>query len=335
MSNSDLNKKKTKKNYLVLFCLLLIALSSVMGCGVKETDNAKRDAQKMSSAQFPITMKDDLGRQVTLKAEPARIVSVSPSHTEILFALGLSKRVVGVTTYCNYPEEAQSREKIGGFSSPSLEKIVALQPDLVLISSDKQQNLVQGLDNARIPVMAFSAKSIDETYRTIRLIGQATGANDEATALNAGLKKRTDAVIAKVQAIPEEQRLRVYYELWYQPLMSAGPATLVGDIIKKAGGKSITADARENYPEISEEVILNRNPQVMLHTYNHGKKDMPDAVQISQRPGWKDLSMVKTSRIYSLNADLIDRSGPRVADALELVAKLLYPDLFTEESFGK
>jgi len=334
MSNSDLNKK-TKKNYLVLFCLLLIALSSVMGCGVKEADKSNQNVQKILSSQFPITIKDDLGRQVTLKAEPTRIVSVSPSHTEILFALGLGKRVVGVTTYCNYPEEARSKEKIGGFSTPSLEKIVALQPDLVLISNDKQQTLIQGLENSNISVLAFSPQSIDETFTTIRLIGQATGANDAARVLNASLKKRTDAVIAKVRTIPKEQRLRVYYELWYEPLMSAGPATLISDLIEKAGGKSITVDAGENYPEISEEVILNRDPQVMLHTYGHGKKDMPDTLQIEQRPGWGGIAFVKTDRIYSLNADLVDRSGPRVADALELIAKLLYPDLFAEKPVGK
>ena len=324
-----------KRYNLILLCLLLISFSSILGCGGKERGSSSPDVQKIPDKHFPITIKDDLGRQVTLTAEPLRIVSVAPSHTETLFALGLGNRVVGVTTYCNYPKEALSRDKIGGFTSPSLEKIVALKPDLVLVTNDKQQDLIQGLNNAGVPVMAFSPKSIDETFKTIKLIGQATGANDAASTLNASLKKRTDAVVAKVQGIPEEQRLRVYYELWYEPLMSAGPDTLAGDLIEKAGGKSITADAQEDYPEFSEEVLLNRDPQVMLNTYAHGHQDAPDAAQIAQRPGWGKLSFVKTSRIYSLNADLLDRSGPRVADALELIAQTLYPDLFTKESVGK
>lgn len=334
MQNHDLAGHH-KIKYIVLLCLLLIALSSILGCGGKAPGSSSQDIQGNAGQKFPITIEDDLGRQVTLQSEPARIVSIAPSHTEILFALGLGNRVVGVTTYCNYPEEALSREKIGGFSSPSLEKIVALQPDLVLVTNDKQQNIISSLDNAGITVMAFSPKSLDDTFATIELIGQATGANEEASALVAGLQKRTDAVAARVKTIPEEQRLRVYYELWYEPLMSAGPDTLVSDLISKAGGKSITADAREDYPEFSEEVILSRDPQVMLHTYAHGKQDVQGDAQIVQRPGWSDLSFVKTSRIYSFNADLIDRSGPRAVDALELIAQKLYPDLFARESVGK
>lgn len=335
MLNNKLAGIRHIKLSLVLLCLLLISFSSILGCGNKAPASSKQDVQKSPGHEFPITIKDDLGRQVTLKTEPKRIVSVAPSHTEILFALGLGKRVVGVTTYCNYPKEALSCEKIGGFSSPSLEKIIALRPDLVLVTNDKQQNLIQGLDNAGVPVMAFSPASIDEIVKTIALIGQATGANDSASALNASIKKRTAAVVDKVQSVPNEKRLRVYYELWYEPLMSVGPNTLAGDLIEKAGGKSISADAQVDYPEFSEEVILNRNPQVMLNTYAHNNQDAPGLVQIKQRPGWAELSFVKTSRIYSLNSDLLDRSGPRAVDALELIAQTLYPDLFAKESAGK
>lgn len=327
MPNNDFARICPKRIGLLLLCLLLIALTTVLGCAGKDHDLSNRKAQKIADQEFPVTIKDDLGRQVTLQSKPERIISVAPSHTEILFALGAGNRVVGVTTYCNYPEEAQSREKIGGFSSPSLEKIITLRPDLVLVY-DKQQTLIQGLDNAGVPVMAFSPESINETMATIKLIGQATGTNDAASTLNADLQKRIDAVAARVRTIPETQKLRVYYELWYEPLMSAGPDTLAGDLIEKAGGKSITADAREDYPEFSEEVILSRDPQVMLHTYGHDSKDVPDAAIIAQRPGWSELSFVKTSRIYSLDADLFDRSGPRAVDALELIAQKLYPDLF-------
>jgi len=330
LSNNNFAKLTPPKIGLLLLCVLLIALTTVLGCAGKDRDQSNQKAQKIPGQEFPGTIKDDLGRQVTLQSKPERIISVAPSHTEILFALGAGNRVVGVTTYCNYPEEAQSREKIGGFSSPSLEKIIALQPDLVIVSNDKQQTLIQGLDNAGVPVMAFSPESIDETMATIKLIGQATGNNAAAATLNDDLQKRIDAVAARVKTIPETQRLRVYYELWYEPLMSAGPNTLAGDLIEKAGGKSITADAKEDYPEFSEEVILSRDPQVMLHTYSHGNQDVPDAARIARRPGWSELSFVKTSRIYSLDADLIDRSGPRAIDALELIAQKLYPDLFAK-----
>lgn len=332
MGKHNLTFQKLNLN-LLLFCLLLMALSSITGCSGKMPNSSRQD-MPTSATKYPVTITDDLGRQITLKAEPKRIISVAPSHTEVLFALGLGQRVVGVTSYCNYPKEVLSCEKIGGFTSPSLEKIVALQPDLVLVTTDKKASLIPGLENAGLTVLAFSPKSIADTLKTIQVIGQATSANGSATSLNAGLQKRIDAVTAKVQTIPPEQRLRVYYELWYEPLMSAGPGTLASDLIEKAGGKSISADAREDYAEISEEIILSRDPQVMLHTYAHGQA-LPDAAQISQRPGWAELSFVKTGRIYSVNSDLIDRSGPRVVDALEELAQNLYPELFTGESNRK
>lgn len=316
-----------------LLTILFISCLGMAGC---KTESASINNQQKGVKQaFPVAIKDDLGRNVTLKLKPMRIVSAAPSHTEILFALGLGDRVVGVTTYCNYPSEALKREKIGGFSNPSLEKIISLKPDLVFVGNDQQQDLIQGLENVGIPVLAFTPASIDETMRTINLIGKAAGAEREAASLTGSLKKRINAVTAKVSKIPESQKVRVYYELWYEPIMSAGPHTLAGDLIAKAGGKSITADVREDYPEISEELILSRNPQVMINTYAHGYQDVPNQSKIAARPGWSELEFVKSARIYSLDSDLLDRSSPRVADALELMARTLYPELFANEAAGE
>lgn len=329
------DKLYNKKISIFLLCLLLISFSNLLGCGGKSPAPSGLDIQKSSGNRFPLTITDDLGRKVTLKAEPARLISVSPSHTEILFALGLGERVVGVTKYCNYPAEAQSREIIGGFSDPNLEKIVAMKPDLVLATTDKHQNLIQGLDNAGVPVLAFSPNNIDEILKTIMLIGQATGSVGQAEVLTASLKERTDAVIAKVKNIPEDKRPRVYYELYYAPLMSVGPGSLMGELIEKAGGKNVAGDAKEVYPQLSEELIISRNPQVMLNTYTHGIQSVNTIEQIAHRQGWEDLSFIKSGRIYTLNADLTDRSGPRVAEALESIAQVLYPELFGKTLDGK
>lgn len=323
-----------KRNACIWVVLTLLFISCFGMAGCKTKSSAVNQQQQGISQTFQVVIKDDLGRNVTLKSKPMRIVSVAPSHTEILFALGLGDRVVGVTTYCNYPSEALKCEKIGGYSNPSLEKIISLKPDLVLVGNDQQQDLIQGLDNAGVPVLAFTPASINETMQTITLIGKAAGADEEAARLTGSLKKRINAVTAKVNKIPQPQRVRVYYELWYEPIMSAGPHTLAGDLIAKAGGNSITADVREDYPEISEELILSRNPQVMINTYAHGN-DVPDQAKIAARPGWSDLDFIKSSRIYSLNSDLLDRSSPRVADALELMARTLYPELFAKESAGE
>ncbi|NLG32472.1 MAG: cobalamin-binding protein [Syntrophomonadaceae bacterium] len=329
----DQDKTFNRKTVL-LFLWLMLIIATLAGCNEKANISDHSNEPSSSDKDFPVTVTDGLNRKVTIETKPARIVSVAPQHTETLFALGLGERIVGVTDYCNYPEEAQTLEKIGGFSDPNLERIVSLKPDLVVATADQHQDIIQGLNNVGIPVLAFSPHSIEGIIHTIAVIGQATGNTAAATALNNRIQQRIDAIIAKVRDIPEEQRPRVYYELWYEPLMSVGPNTLISDLIKTAGGISITSDAKEDYPTFSEEILLSRDPQVMLHTYGHGNQMVPTAEQIASRPGWERLSFIKAGRVYSLNADLVERSGPRVVDALELIAQALYPHFFTESLDG-
>jgi iron complex transport system substrate-binding protein len=329
------HQDRTFKRKIVLGVLwLMLIVVTLAGCHQNANISDPWNEPSLSDKGFPVTVTDGLNRKVTIETKPARIVSVAPQHTETLFALGLGERIVGVTAYCNYPEEAQTREKVGGFSDPNLERIVSLKPGLVVATADQHQDIIQGLNNVGVPVLAFSPHSIEEIIHTIAVIGQATGNTEAATALNNRIQQRIDAVIAKVKDIPEEQRPRVYYELWYEPLMSVGPNTLISDLIKTAGGISITSDAMEDYPTFSEEILLSRDPQVMLHTYGHGDQMVPTAEQIASRPGWERLSFVKAGRIYALNADLLERSGPRVVDALELIAEALHPHLFIDSLDG-
>jgi iron complex transport system substrate-binding protein len=276
---------------------------------------------------FPLSFKDDLGRKVTLKAAPQRIVSLLPSNTEILFAVGAGQQVVGVTSYCNYPPEAAKKEQVGGITtkSLSLEKIVALQPNLVLAAS-AQADIIPTLEKAGLTVMALKPATFDDIYANIEQVGQATGHSDQAKTLTAGLRQRVEAVKAKINAIPADKRPTVFYEVWHDPLMTAGPHTFIGQMMTLAGGKNIFNDVTEDWPQVSAEVIVQRNPTVIVGPTDHS--DQLTAAAIAGRSGWANLDAVKNNRIYILNGDAISRPGPRIVDMLEELARKFYPNLF-------
>lgn len=311
--------------YLVLFSWLLVffLMVTAAGCGGKVSG---KSASEQGSEDFPVTIIDDMGRKVTLASEPQRLISLAPSHTEILFALDLGDRVVGVTTFCDYPEEAKSRAKIGGFSSPSLEKIVALEPDLILATSMHQQ-IIGSLEDAGLAVLVFCPRKVADIMHTIEVVGQATGRQQKANLLIEDMEERVNEIKSKVSAVPEAERPSVYYELWYEPLMTVSSNNLIGELIELAGGRNIAADTGKEYPQLSEEVIIANNPDIMLHSYGHGDEKVPDAEEIAARKGWENLSFVKNKRIYQINADIVSRSGPRIVQALEEMAAIFHPDL--------
>ncbi len=279
------------------------------------------------TAAFPLSFKDDLGRAVTLKAAPQRIVSLQPSNTEILFAIGAGQQVVGVTSYCNYPPEATKKEQVGGITieSLSLEKIVALQPDLILAVGE-QADIIPTLEKAGLTVVILKPATFDDIYANIELVGQATGHFDQAKTLTTALRQRVEAVKAKVNTIPADKRPVVFYEVWHDPLMTAGPHTFIGQLITLAGGKNIFEDVTEDWPQVSAEVIIQRNPAIIVGPSNHS--DQLSTAIIAGRSGWANLDAVKNNRIYILNGDAISRPGPRIVDMLEELARKFYPDLF-------
>ena len=279
-------------------------------------------------AAFPVTLTDDLGREVTVPARPQRLVSLAPSNTEILFAIGAGDQVVGVTEYDNYPPEAQTREKVGGFSAKtiSIEKIVALKPDLVFSAGSIQQPVIEALEQAGIPVFALDPQGLEGVYANIEAAGRLTGHQAEAAKLIADMKARVAAVTEKTQALPEDQRPTVFYEVWHEPLMTAGPKTFIGELIALAGGRHLFADVEEDWPQVSSEEVVKRNPDVILGPDSHGDELTPE--KIAARPGWKTIRAVQEGRIYLINGDIVSRPGPRLVDALEQIARALHPELF-------
>lgn len=281
-----------------------------------------------SSVSYPLTITDSLGREVTLTAQPSRIISLAPSNTEILFAVGAGDALVGVTKYCNYPEAAKSIDQIGGFSAKtiSIETIVALKPDVVFSGDESQQTVIDALAQANIPVIAIKAENFAAVYENINLIGQATNHPTEAAQVVAKMQARIDAVTAKISTLAVADKLTVFYEVYDEPLMTAGPQTFIGQMVELAGAINIFADVSEEYPEISAEEVVNRQPAVIIGPESHGDKLTIDL--IAQRPGWSQIKAVKDGKIVVLNGDMLSRPGPRLADALEALSQALYPELF-------
>jgi iron complex transport system substrate-binding protein len=277
---------------------------------------------------FPLTITDSRGVAITVEAPPNRVVSLSPSLTEILFAVDAGKAVNGVTTYCNYPEEALGIDQIGGFSAKtiSIEKIVSLEPDLVFADNSRHGSVIESLENYGIAVISTNATSIEDCYHIIEMVGAATGNRDSALSLISDMMTRIAKVTEITNKIPREKRPRVFWEVFDEPLMTAGPSTFIGQLIDLAGGSNIFSDVAESWPQISHEVLLARDPEVLMSSDSHGDKFTAD--QIETRTGWQSLSAVRNGMIYLFDGDMVSRPGPRMVDSLEAIAAALYPDLF-------
>jgi iron complex transport system substrate-binding protein len=306
---------------------LLTLVILLAGCAGAPAPTVKLPTT-IPAATFPMTVTDSLKRQVTLSVQPMRLVSLAPSVTEILFAVGAGEAVVGVTSYCNYPPEALTKPQIGGFSANtiSVEKIVALKPDLVLASDAFQQPVIDALVALNVPVASVTATTINGVYDNITFVGRVTGHANQTAQLVARMQARIQAVQDKVGKLAKEKRVSVFWETWDEPLMTAGPTSFTGQLVEAAGGSNIFADLKEEWPTVSSEEIIKRNPAVILSP--NMMTGQVTIEKVSQRPGWATVDAVRNQRIYLIDGDISSRSGPRVADGVELIAKALYPDLF-------
>ena len=276
-----------------------------------------------------MTVVDRLGREVTLPRAPQRIVSLAPRNTELLFAIGAGDQVLAVTSYCNYPPEAKTRQRIGGFctESQSLEQIIALKPDLVVAADELQWPVISELERLGVPIVSLDAESLADLYRELDLLGRLTGHHSDAARLTQAMQRRVERVATTARTIPPEQRVTVFYHVWSEPLMTAGPGSFVAELIAICGGLNIVHDANQRYPHISPEVLLARDPEVILAPSSESE---PMTIEhLRTRPGWSNLRAVRNNRMYLIDGDLISRCGPRLVDALEIMARALYADRFT------
>jgi len=267
---------------------------------------------------------DIMGRKVTISKTPEKIVSLAPSATEILFALGLGDRVVGVDAYSDYPPEAQNIEKIGDFNGPNIEKILDLKPDLVIAGNKLQEKTIQQLEDLKVPTVAVESSTFDNIYGSIQLVGKVTGAQDKAQELVDSMMKRVEDIKAKVK---DAEKPTVYYVMSYGEMgnWTSGPGSFINDLIEMAGGECITKDGGAPWMDYSLETLIERDPDILIVSSDMGTEANLEGLKNAN--GYKDLTAVKEGRIYVVESGLVTRPGPRIVDGLEAIAKILHPDL--------
>jgi len=312
----------------IIYLILILGLITIVVAGCSKTPEITESENKGNNSEnyFPMTLTDQIGREVTIEEQPERIISLSPSNTEILFALGLDDKIVGVTDYCDYPEAVADKEKIGGYSDPNIEKIVSLQPDL-LIANEVHLKYIEELEKFGIPSVVIEPKDFDEVFDGIEIVGKAAGRHKEATSLVEDLTARVKKVEEMVGEIPSDRRPKVLYELWHTPITTAGPGTYVDDIIHRAGGENIAKDAGKEYPQYSQEMIIAKNPDIIIFSY-HGTPGGETEESIMKRPGWDSINAVKNKKVFYVDENLVQRATPRLVDGLEQFVKIIHPELF-------
>lgn len=278
---------------------------------------------------FPLEVTDALGKRLVIQHPPERIVSLTPSNTETLFAVGAGRLVVGVTQYCNFPTEAQSLPKVGGFAARtiSVEAIVALRPSLVIIGDENHRMIAEALQPLGIPTISIKVRNFEDLYASIVEVGRVTGHRVEAEQMVRGMRARVAAVVERVRDIPESRRVKVYWEVFDEPLMSAGANSIIGQEIALAGGINIFADLKEDYPHISAEAVIMRNPQVILGPKLMRAQSLT-LERLSKRPGWSAIEAIKMKKVAVLPDEPVSRPCPRLVEGVELIAEQLYPEFF-------
>lgn len=265
-----------------------------------------------------ISLTDDLQRQVTLQRPASRIVSLAPSITESLFAIGAGAQVVGVTDYCDFPAEARSCRRVGGMINPSIETIVGLSPDLIIVSMEgnQRQDFV-ALTGLKIPVFACNPRSLDGINRSLRQLGSLTGHLREAMRLADSLNRRA----AQLRVAGSTRHVPTLLLVSMQPLMAAGGKTFLNELITDAGGNNLAASTGLTYPSLSREMVLTADPEVLLITTDAFDST---ASVTSLYPEWARLSAVRAGRVYRVDADLVTRPGPRSIEGLALLKSYLH-----------
>ena len=319
-----------KKWYSLLFALLL-TFGVLAGCGQQnDQGNEKKGTggeKTTEQAAFPTTIKDALGNDVTIEQKPEKIVSLIPSNTEIAFSLGLGDKIVGVSDYDNYPEEAAAKEKVGG-TEINLEKIIALKPNIVLAHASSAHNSEAGLNQLRdagIPVLVVNdAQNFDQVYDSILMIGKATGETTKAKELVTGMEEKLAEIKSKAAEIKDKKK--VFVEVSPAPeIYSPGNHTFMNEMLKVINAENISGDL-DGWAKVDQEAIIKRNPDVILTTYGYYVDNAKE--QVLSRSGWESVNAIKNKQIIDVDSDRVTRTGPRIIEGVEDLAKAVYPEVF-------
>jgi len=321
-----MKKRESLRRLFATLVFLCIALSAC----AKPGGNSGMD--RPSNAVPTRFVTDDLGRRITVPTKISRVVSLAPSVTESVFAVGAGDRLVGDTTYCNYPEEAKAIQKVGDTLNPNLETIVALKPDVVFVSGASQlETFTNTLDRNSIAVYVMNPMGLDAMIRNLWQLGIIFGTEVESEKLVRELKDRERKVTDTLETFPRDDEqpanydkrvgtVRVFVQISNEPLFTIGKDAFLNDLIRSAGGRSVTENVPSSFPKLSKETALALQPEAIILSDSADNQE-PNEV-------FKDSPAVKNGRVYKINADILSRPGPRLVDALEQIAKDLHPEKF-------
>lgn len=296
---------------------LAVSMGALSACAPAQPAGAPKPAAAPAAA-FPVTLTDDASRTVTLKAPARRIVSLAPANTEIVHALGQFDRLVGVTTYDDYPAQVKDVAKVGDFTAPNIEAVAAAKPDLVLVTGGVQADVLAKLEAVGADVLVVDPKDVEGVYAAIRMVATALGVDERGAALVSTMSADLAAIEKAVATAP---RKRAFIEIGFNPLYTAGPGTLLDDLLKRAGGANCVT--QDGYVGYSVEQLVKDQPDVYLGTVS----SIGDPETLEARPGYSALTAVVNGSIYPLDDNLVSRPGPRVVEGVRAIARALHPDL--------
>ena len=269
-------------------------------------------------------IRDDLGETFSFSSVPMRVISLAPSNTEMLFALGVGNRIVGVTEYCNYPPEANSINKVAGFNTVNLEKVAQVRPELILAIRGNDIESLRSLRQLGIPVFSFDIQNLDQVSSSLRRLGALLGVENRANTIADSLESRVRLVRREMKDITDKPK--VMWGFWGDPIYTAGAKTMIDDVIETAGGKNMGRLAKGAWPQISLETVVQWAPDVIITTHVPGGVGhlLNEVNRLRETDGWKLIPAVQSGRIHYVEADWLLRPGPRLVDALQSVAHLLH-----------
>ncbi|MDT8859301.1 ABC transporter substrate-binding protein [Alkalihalobacillus sp. MEB130] len=326
-----------------LFGLVLFFMAAIIvGCGIQEQNSPDEPSVTESDVEeeksdsgdsddlFPVTITDDAGREVTIETEPESIVSIQASNTEITFALGLGDKVIGVSDFCNYPAEALEVEKVGG-QDMNAELVLTLLPDIALVTDyhyNTHPDILEQYEEAGINVVVVgSSTSFDDVYDKIEMIATVTGSQSAGGEIISDMKERHDAIKEQAEELVTEQK-KVWVEVSPAPdIFTTGQNTFMHEMLESIQAIN-AAEEQEGWVTLTEEEIVQLNPDVIITTYGYYVENPRD--DVLARDGWAEVPAIKNEQVYDVDNDTVTRPGPRLIEGVETLAKLIYPDVFEQ-----
>lgn len=317
-----------KSIVIILSIFLLAAVVALSGCTSPQATNVTV-TPTVATAQYPLTVSDDYGRNITVPAEPQRIISLSSENTEILFALGLGDRVVADNDYDDYPAEAVNKTKVGGFTNINIEKIASLSPDVVFGNTLNPRDSILKLDSLGIKTVVNNISDVQGIDTAILRIGKVCNVSDNATKLVKSIDTQLKNVTDKTSALNDSQKPKVLMLVDIDYLYVAGSGSYGNELIKMAGGQNVATNV-SNYDVMSKEAILEADPDIIIVPVDQYSQGAFDGFMKGSNQSWmQGVKAMKNGKVYAINADIISRQSPRVVDGVQAMAKDIHPELFS------